>query len=84
MDWNIVMQGLSTFGFPIVMCGAMAYYVKYISDKHREEIMHLNDQHKVEVLAMLEEHNKEMVDIVKAVDNNTVALTRLCERLEKV
>lgn len=72
MDLNIVIQALSTFGFPVVMCGAMAYYVKYITDKHREEVNNLNIQ-----------HNKEMLDIVKAVDNNTLALTKLCEKLEK-
>lgn len=72
MDWNVVVQAVSTFGFPIVMCGTMAYYVKYITDKHREEVSKLNEQHK-----------QEMLDIVKAVDNNTIALTKLCEKLDK-
>lgn len=72
MDWNVVIQAIATFGFPIVMCGAMAYYVKYITDKHREEVSKLNEQHK-----------QEMLDIIKAVDNNTLALTKLCEKLDK-
>lgn len=72
MDWNIIMQAVTTVGFPIVMCGIMAYYVKYTTDKHREEIAKLNEQHK-----------QEMLDIVKAVDNNTIALTKLCEKLDK-
>lgn len=72
MDWNVIMQAVTTVGFPIVMCGAMAYYVKYTTDKHREEIAKLNEQHK-----------QEMLDIVKAVDNNTIALTKLCENLDK-
>lgn len=72
MDWNIITQAVTTVGFPIVMCGAMAYYVKYTTDKHREEIAKLNAQHR-----------QEMLDIVKAVDNNTIALTKLCEKLDK-
>lgn len=72
MDWNVIMQAVTTVGFPIVMCGAMAYYVKYTTDKHREEIAKLNEQHK-----------QEMIDVVKAVDNNTIALTKLCEKLDK-
>lgn len=72
MDWNVIMQAVTTVGFPIVMCGVMAYYVKYTTDKHREEIAKLNEQHK-----------QEMLDIVKAVDNNTIALTKLCEKLDK-
>ena len=72
MDWNVIMQAVTTVGFPIVMCGVMAYYVKYTTDKHREEIAKLNEQ-----------HEQEMLDIVKAVDNNTKALTKLCEKLDK-
>lgn len=72
MDWNVIMQAVTTVGFPIVMCAAMAYYVKYTTDKHRDEIEKLNEQHK-----------QEMLDIIKAVDNNTIALTKLCEKLDK-
>lgn len=72
MDWNVILQAVTTVGFPIVMCGAMAYYVKYTTDKHREEIEKLNEKHK-----------QEMLDIIKAVDNNTIALTKLCEKLDK-
>ena len=32
-DIVTIIQGV---GFPIVMCGAMAYYVKYITDKNRD------------------------------------------------
>lgn len=72
VDINVVMQAISTFGFPIVMCCAMAYYVKYVGDKQRDEIRSLNTQHK-----------EELLDVVKAIDNNTVALTKLCEKMEK-
>ena len=71
MDMNAILQAITTVGFPVVMCGAMAYYVKYITDKNREEVSKLNEQHKQEIL-----------DVVKAIDNNTVALTKLCEKLE--
>lgn len=70
MDMNVILQAITTVGFPVVMCGAMAYYVKYITDKNREEVSKLNEQHKQEIL-----------DVVKAIDNNTVALTKLCEKL---
>lgn len=72
MDWSVIMQAVTTVGFPIVMCAAMAYYVKYTTDKHRDEIAKLNEQHK-----------QEMLDIIKAVDNNTIALTKLCEKLDE-
>lgn len=71
MDMNTILQAIPTVGFPVVMCGAMAYYVKYISDKNREEVAKLNEQHK-----------QEIMDVIKAIDNNTVALTKLCEKLD--
>lgn len=72
MDWSAITQAVTTIGFPIVMCGAMAWYVKYITDKHREEVTKLNEQ-----------HQQEMEKVTTAINNNTIALTKLCERMEK-
>lgn len=62
---------ISTLGFPIIMCGAMAWYVKYITDQHREETKLLNGQ-----------HAKEMSEVTEALNNNTLALQKLCDKLE--
>lgn len=72
MDWSAITQAVTTIGFPIVMCGAMAWYVKYIADKHREEVTKLNEQ-----------HQQEMENVTTAINNNTLALTKLCERMKK-
>lgn len=72
MDWSAITQAVTTIGFPIVMCGAMAWYVKYITDKHREEVTKLNEQ-----------HQQDMEKVTTAINNNTLALTKLCERMEK-
>lgn len=63
---------IATLGFPIVMCGAMAWYVKYVTDKHREEVDKLNKQHK-----------EEMTEVTTALNNNTLALQKLCDMLER-
>jgi hypothetical protein len=65
------MQAVTSVGFPIVACGAMAYYVKYVEDKHREEREKLN-----------ESHNVEMTKLSDTVNNNTLALTKLCEKMD--
>lgn len=72
MNVNEITTIITTVGFPIVMCGAMGYYVKYISDKYRKEVADLNEQHR-----------EETAELTKAIDNNTQALTKLCERLER-
>lgn len=67
---NIVLQAVTTVGFPIVCCGAMGWYVKYISDKHSAEVNKLNEQ-----------HNEEMKQVTQALNNNTLALQKLCDKL---
>lgn len=71
MDIQIFVQAVTQVGFPIVCCGAMMWYVKYSTDKNREEVDKLNEQ-----------HQREMTDMTTAVNNNTVVLTRLCEILK--
>lgn len=66
-----VMTLIQTVGFPIVMCGAMAWYVKYISDKNREQIT-----------AEREAHKEEMNEVVKAINNNTIVIEKLIAKLD--
>jgi hypothetical protein len=70
MDVNQILQLISSVGFPIVCCGAMAWYVKYNADKEREERTKMNEQHKV-----------EMHEVTEALNNNTLALQKLCDKL---
>lgn len=63
---------ITSVGFPIVACVAMGYYVKYVSDQNRKDIHDMNELHRA-----------EMSDITSALNNNTVALEKLCTMLEK-
>lgn len=37
MDVTTIVQLVGSLGFPIVMCGALMWYVKDQSEKHKEE-----------------------------------------------
>ena len=37
MDMNVILQAISSIGFPIVVCIMLMYYIKEISTKHKEE-----------------------------------------------
>ena len=67
---NTISQMITSIGFPIVACSAMAWYVKDTNDKHREEVQRLNDQHK-----------EEMEQVIDALNNNTLALQKLCDKI---
>lgn len=69
---NEVITLINSLGLPTVVACASMWYVKYRDDK--------NDQ-KIE--RMTEEHKEEMTDITEAVNNNTLALQRICDTFEE-
>lgn len=71
MDTQGIITLIQSVGFPIVMCGLMAWYVKYITDKNREQIT-----------AEREAHKEEMNEVVKAINNNTIVIERLIAKLD--
>lgn len=71
MDTQGIITLIQSVGFPVVMCGLMAWYVKYITDKNREQIT-----------AEREAHKEEMNEIVKAINNNTIVIERLITKLD--
>ena len=71
MDVAQFMQAIGTLGFPIVCSVAMMWYVKYITDKNREEIAKITEQHK-----------DEISEVTEALNNNTLVIQKLCDRLD--
>ena len=70
MDIQAISDIISTVGFPIVcfiMCG---WYVKYREDRNDEKIDKLNTMH--------DDESKQMVS---ALNNNTLALQKLTDKL---
>ena len=63
---------ISSMGFPIAMCVLMCYYIKYTQDNYRKDINDLNEKHK-----------EESTKLVQAINNNTVVIKELSERLNK-
>ena len=35
--FNEILTAITTVGFPIVACGALAWYIKYLTDAHKKE-----------------------------------------------
>ena len=72
MTVNDIVTIITTVGFPIVACGGMAWYVKYITDKNREEMN-----------AERAQHNEEMTKVTEALNNNTLAIQKLTDYIER-
>ena len=72
MDANMIIQLITSVGFPIVACGGMAWYVKYITDRNRED---LKEERTL--------HDEEMSKVTEALNNNTLAIQKLTDYIER-
>lgn len=67
-----IITAINALGLPTVVAIASMWYVKYREDKNDARIDKLNEAHK-----------KEMTDITEALNNNTLALQRICDTFEQ-
>lgn len=70
IDFEAISNLIATVGFPIVCFLMAGWYVKYREDKNDEKFDKLNNQH--------DEENKR---ITEALNNNTIALQKLTDKL---
>ena len=69
---NDIAQIISAIGFPIVAAVGCAYFVKWQYEQNQKQIEE-----------MRKEHREETSNMTKAIENNTIAITRLIEKLDK-
>ena len=69
---NDITTLISTLGFPIAMCVGACFFIKYLFDTFTKQITEMQKEHKEEVQSMN-----------TAIENNTLILTKLCEKLDK-
>lgn len=70
MDVSGISEIISSVGFPIVCFLLCGWYVKYREDKNDDKYDKIINQ-----------HDDEMKQIVAAINNNTVALQKLADKL---
>ena len=70
MNVSDLLQAISLVGFPIVACCAMGYFFVKIINNYREDIKAINTEHKEEMAAM-----------TQAVNNNTLVIQKLVDRM---
>lgn len=67
--WSVIGQ----YAFPIVACVVMGWYVKYIQDNYRQDISDISSRHK-----------EEMDKVTEALNNNTQAIQKLTDYIERL
>lgn len=72
MNMSDLATVISSVGFPIVACIGLGWYVKYMTDNNSKEVSE-----------MRKEHQEEISKVTEALNNNTLALQRLCDRFDR-
>lgn len=70
MDVNTLTTLIGSFGFPIFACVAMGWFVKYQTDQNKQEVEKIRT-----------EHANEIEKVTTAINNNTIALEKLCIKI---
>ena len=65
-----IITAIASVGFPIVACAAMSYFFHHVNDNYRSDVKEMNEKHQEEVKAMTE-----------AINNNTLALQHLADKI---
>lgn len=71
MDVNTVRELITSVGFPIVVCIALGWFIKKQDDKHSAQIEKITEAHK--------EESKQFTD---ALNNNTLVIQKLIDKME--
>ena len=69
---NDIVQIISAVGFPIVAAVGCAYFVKWQYEQNQKQI----DE-------MRKEHKEETANMTEAINNNTLVILKLIDKLEK-
>lgn len=67
-----IMELINNGLFPIACCGGLLYIISLLFKSYRDDIKKLNEQ-----------HENETKDFISALNKNTIALNKLCDKLDK-
>ena len=71
MNFSTIATMIGTLGFPIVACCGMAYFFAKVNDNYRNDIKELQSNHKEEIAKMTE-----------AINNNTLVIQKLVDKMD--
>lgn len=83
MDPSTIGSLIASLGFPIVACGAMAFFIVKRSEANDAKLEALRKEQREDIMTIQREHKEEVAKMTEALDNNTIAIERLTERLER-
>ncbi len=72
MDANTIITMVGSLGFPIVACIFMGIFFNKVNENYRQDIKELSTNHR-----------NEMDKVTEAINNNTIVVQKLIDKLDK-
>lgn len=76
-----IIQVVQQLGFPVAVAAACAFYVKYRDDKSDAKLEKLQSVYAEDLKSERADHKQEMASITEAVNNNTLVMQKLLDKL---
>lgn len=76
-----IIQIVQSLGFPVAVACACGFYVKYRDDKADAKIEKIQDNFMQALTAERTEHKDEMTKMTEAINNNTMIMQKLYDKL---
>ena len=75
------LQLIAQFGFPIAAAIGIGAYVVKLNKDHRDDITAMTEAHREDIATMTKANTEKMDKLTEAINNNTIVMTRIYERL---
>lgn len=80
---QLILQLIQQLGFPVAVAILAFWYIKYREDKNDERMDKLRESHENEQRETRQMHRDETAKLTEAINNNTLIITKLYERLKQ-
>ena len=81
MDISTIGSLIASLGFPIVACGAMAFFIVNRSEANDAKLEALRKEQREDLQVIQREHKEEVAKMSDALNNNTIAIEQLTEKI---
>lgn len=78
---QLIIQGIQQLGFPIAVAILAFWYIKYREDKNDQRLYDLKNSYENEQRETRALHREETAKLTEAINNNSMIITKLYERL---
>ena len=78
---NLIISVIQQLGFPVAVAILAFWYIKYREDKNDEKMERLRESYEQEQRETRQIHKDETMKLTEAINNNTLIITKLYERL---